>query len=70
VLHGPARALITAEVIDMPLPKSHAKTKAGKQKNVGRVMHTLKEEKPNMPQKQKVAIALKQSGLSKKKSGH
>lgn len=33
----------------MPLPKS---------KNVGTVMHKLNAEKPGMPQKQKVAIAL------------
>jgi hypothetical protein len=40
----------------MPLPKT---------KDVGKVMRFLKAEKPNMPQKQKIAIALSQTGKSK-----
>ena len=36
----------------MPIPKT---------KNVGKVMKFLKKDKPGMPQKQKVAIALSQA---------
>ena len=55
----------------MPLPKARkgAKKKA-RRKVVGKVMSKLKDEKPSMSRKQKIAIALKQAGLSrKKKSG-
>lgn len=51
----------------MPLPKT---------KSVGKVMRFLKKEKPNMPQKQKVAIALetaRKAGAKipkKKKTSH
>ena len=47
----------------MPLPKT---------KDVGKVMKVLNKEKPNMSRKQKIAIALNQTGKSKqsKKSSH
>jgi len=62
------------------MPKSRAKTKAGKRRKVASVMHewgqgTLrsgtgkagKKGAPVKSQKQAVAIALSQSGLSKKR---
>jgi len=39
----------------MPLPKT---------KNVGKVMHFLKKEKPGMPLKQRIAIAMEQARKS------
>ena len=45
----------------MPLPTT---------KDVAKVMHFLKREKPRMARKQRVAIALRQTGKSRKvKSG-
>jgi hypothetical protein len=52
----------------MPLPKARkgAKKKA-KRKVVSKVIRNLNKEKPSMPKKQKIAIALKQARLSRKK---
>lgn len=51
----------------MPLPKSRkGASKKSKRKTVSKVIRKLNSEKPSMPKKQKVAIALKQAGLSKK----
>jgi hypothetical protein len=52
----------------MPLPKARkgAKKKA-KRKIASKVIRKLNKEKPSMPKKQKIAIALKQAGLSRKR---
>jgi hypothetical protein len=53
----------------MPLPKARkgAKKKA-RQKVVGKVMHELSSKGATArPRKQKIAIALKQAGLARKK---
>jgi len=51
----------------MPLPKARkGSSKKAKQRVVGKVMHELKGS--GRPRKQKIAIALKQAGLSRKKS--
>ena len=42
----------------MPLPKT---------KDVGKVIRFLKKDKPSMPKLQKIAIALRQAGVKKKK---
>lgn len=53
----------------MPLPRARkGSSKKSRQKVVGKVLHKLKAEKSSMPRKQKIAIALKQAGLSRKKS--
>ena len=53
----------------MPLPKSRkGASKNSKRKTVSKVIRKLNSEKPSMPKKQKVAIALKQADLSRKKS--
>lgn len=44
----------------MPLPKT---------KDVGKVISTLKREKPRMKRKQMIAIALRQTGKSRKGFG-
>jgi hypothetical protein len=52
----------------MPLPKARkgAKKKT-KRKVASKVIRKLNKEKPSMPKKQKLAIALSQAGLSRKK---
>ena len=53
----------------MPLPKARKNSKKStKRKVASSVIRKLNKEKPSMPKKQKVAIALKQAGLSKKRS--
>lgn len=53
----------------MPLPKSRKGAgKKSKRKTVSKVIRKLNSEKPSMSKRQKLAIALKQAGLSRKKS--
>lgn len=52
----------------MPLPKARkGSKKKARQKVVGAVMHKLKAEGSKMPRRQRIAIALKQAGLSRRK---
>lgn len=52
----------------MPLPKARKKSsKKAKRKVVSKVIRKLNTEKPKMKKAQRVAIALKQAGLSKKR---
>lgn len=51
----------------MPLPKARkGSKKKARRKVASRVIRKLNKEKPSMPKKQKIAIALSQAGLSKK----
>jgi len=52
----------------MPLPKARKGSgKKARRKVVSKVIRKLSKEKPSMSKRQKVAIALKQAGLSRKK---
>jgi hypothetical protein len=52
----------------MPLPKARKGTKKkARQKVASKVISKLAHEKPSMPRKQRIAIGLKQAGLSRKK---
>lgn len=52
----------------MPLPKARkGSKKKTRQKVASKVIRKLNQEKPSMPKRQKIAIALKQAGLSKRR---
>jgi hypothetical protein len=51
----------------MPLPKARkGAKKRARQRVASRVISKLAHEKPSMPRKQRIAIGLKQAGLSRK----
>jgi hypothetical protein len=51
----------------MPLPKARKGSgKKARQRVVGKVMHELKHSGKKRPRKQRIAIALKQAGLSRR----
>jgi hypothetical protein len=58
-----------ARGITMPLPKARkGAKKAARQKVASKVISKLAHEKPSTPKKQRIAIGLRQAGLSRRKS--